>query len=138
MTFSPRFLKAQADIIAASYLDLEVIADVATVELRADQFEFPVKESFGVPVLVTDNMQDLLVVSHGVHTWKDEEKIGNGCSNLRLDKKLWNGMLAKFLQVFVQIKCPSHAEYKLLNILLCKRIHFVFNINHFFSVNFPQ
>lgn len=54
---------------AQSYLDLEVIADVATVEFRADQFEFPVKESLCVPVLVTDKMQDLLVVGHGVHTW---------------------------------------------------------------------
>lgn len=54
---------------ARSYLDLEVIADVATVEFRADQLEFPVKESLCVPVLVTDEMQDLLVVGHGVHTW---------------------------------------------------------------------
>lgn len=52
-----------------SYLNLEVIADVATVEFRADQFEFPVKESLCVPVLVTDKMQDLLIVGHGVHTW---------------------------------------------------------------------
>lgn len=54
---------------AQSYLDLEVVADVATVELRADQFEFPVEESLRVPVLITDKMQDLLVVSHGVYTW---------------------------------------------------------------------
>ncbi len=52
----------------ASYLDLEVIADVATVQFRADQFEFPVKQSLGVPVLVADKMQDLLIVGHGVHT----------------------------------------------------------------------
>ena len=52
---------------AQSYLDLEVIADVATVEFRADQFEFPVKESLCVPVLVMDKMQDLLIVGHGVH-----------------------------------------------------------------------
>lgn len=57
-----------------SYLDLEVIADVAAVEFRADQFELPVKESLGVPVLVTNEMQDLLVVCHGVHTWSTEER----------------------------------------------------------------
>lgn len=54
--------------IAQPYLDLEVIADEATVELGAHQFEFPVEESLGVPVLVTDKVQDLLVVGHGVHT----------------------------------------------------------------------
>lgn len=54
---------------AQSYLDLEVVADVATVEFRADQFEFPVEESLCVPVLVTDKMQDLLIVGHGVDTW---------------------------------------------------------------------
>lgn len=54
---------------AQSYLDLEVIADVATVEFGADQLEFPVKQSLGVPVLVTDKMQDLLIIGHGVHTW---------------------------------------------------------------------
>lgn len=58
-----------------SYLDLEVIADVATVEFGADQFEFPVKESLGVPVLVTDKMQDLLVVGHGVHTWNTQRGV---------------------------------------------------------------
>lgn len=53
-----------------SYLNLEVVADVATVEFRADQLEFPVKERFGVPVLVADEVQDLLIVGHSVHTWK--------------------------------------------------------------------
>lgn len=57
---------------AQSYLDLEVIADVATVQFRADQLEFPVKQSLGVPVLVTDEMQDLLIVGHGVHTWNTQ------------------------------------------------------------------
>lgn len=57
------------ETIAQSYLNLEVIADVATVEFRADQFKFPVKQSLCVPVLVTDEMQDLLVVGHGVHPW---------------------------------------------------------------------
>lgn len=50
-----------------SYLHLEVVADISTVELRADQFEFPVKQSLCVPVLVTDKVQELLVVGHGVH-----------------------------------------------------------------------
>lgn len=50
-----------------SYLHLEIIADISTVELRADQFEFPVKQSLCVPVLVTDKMQELLIVGHGVH-----------------------------------------------------------------------
>ena len=58
-----------------SYLDLEVIADVATVELRADQFELPVKQSLGVPVLVTDQVQNLFVVGHGVHTWNTERGV---------------------------------------------------------------
>lgn len=53
---------------AWSYLNLEVIADVATVELRADQLEFPVKESLCVPVLVSDKVKDLLIVGHGVNT----------------------------------------------------------------------
>lgn len=57
---------------AQTYLDLKVVADVATIEFRADQFKFPVKESLGVPVLVTDKVQDLLVVGHGVHTWTTE------------------------------------------------------------------
>lgn len=57
------------DETAPSYLDLEAVADVATVELGADQLEFPVKESLGVPVLVADQVQDLLVVGHGVHAW---------------------------------------------------------------------
>lgn len=58
---------------AQTYLDLKVVADVATIEFRADQFKFPVKESLGVPVLVTDKVQDLLVVGHGVHTWTTEK-----------------------------------------------------------------
>lgn len=51
----------------AAYLHLEVIADVSAVELRADQFEFPVKQSLCVPVFVPDKVQELLVVGHGVH-----------------------------------------------------------------------
>lgn len=54
---------------AQSYLDLEVVADVTTVEFRTDQFEFPVKESLCVPVLITDKIQNLLIVGHSVHTW---------------------------------------------------------------------
>lgn len=50
-----------------SYLHLEIIADVSTVELRADQFKFPVKQSLCVPVLVMDKMEELLIVGHGVH-----------------------------------------------------------------------
>lgn len=50
-----------------SYLHLEVIADISTVELRADQLEFPVKQSLCVPVFVADKVQELLVVGHGVH-----------------------------------------------------------------------
>lgn len=57
-----------------SYLNLEVVADVAAVELGADQLEFPVKKSLGVPILVTDEVQDLLVVGHGVHTWNTGRK----------------------------------------------------------------
>lgn len=49
------------------YLHLEVIADVAAVEFRADQFELPVEESLCVPVLVADEVQHLLVVGHAVH-----------------------------------------------------------------------
>lgn len=63
-----------APMCAPSYLDLEVVADVATVEFGADQFEFPVKQSLGVPVLVTDKMQDLLIIGHGVHTWNTQER----------------------------------------------------------------
>lgn len=50
-----------------SYLHLEVIADISTVELRADQSEFPVKQSLCVPVFISDKVQELLVVGHGVH-----------------------------------------------------------------------
>lgn len=50
------------------YLHFEIVADVATVEFGADQFELPVEESLRVPVLVADEVQDLLVVDHAVHT----------------------------------------------------------------------
>lgn len=59
---------------AHSYLHFEVIADVAAVEFGADQFKFPIKESLCVPVLVTNKVQDLLVVGHGVHTWNTERR----------------------------------------------------------------
>lgn len=72
MTCSPLLCECKRLTNDPSYLNLEVIADVATVELRADQLEFPVEKSLGVPVLVTDEVQDLLVVGHGVHTWKTE------------------------------------------------------------------
>lgn len=68
---------------AQTYLDLKVVADVATIEFRADQFKFPVKESLGVPVLVTDKVQNLLVVSHGVHTW-NTERWGESVSEMLL------------------------------------------------------
>lgn len=50
------------------YLHFEIVADVATVEFGADQLELPVEESLRVPVLVADEVQDLLVVGHAVHT----------------------------------------------------------------------
>lgn len=51
------------------YLDLEVIADVPAIEFWANQLELPIKQSLCVPVSVTDEMEDLLVVGHGVYTW---------------------------------------------------------------------
>lgn len=56
------------------YLDLEVVADVAAVEFRADQLELPVEESLGVPVLVADEVQDLLVVGHAVHACRAQSQ----------------------------------------------------------------
>lgn len=50
-----------------THLHLEVVADVAAVELGAEQFEFPVKQRRRVPVPVADQVQNLLVVGHGVH-----------------------------------------------------------------------
>lgn len=69
------------------YLDLEVIADVATVEFGADQLELPVKEGLCVPVLVTDEMQDLLVVGHGVHTCDTGVKTNVTANKQRVPEK---------------------------------------------------
>lgn len=61
--------------VTDSYLDLEVVADVAAVELGADQLELPVEQSLRVPVLVADQMQDLLVVGHGVDACSNTESV---------------------------------------------------------------
>lgn len=50
-----------------THLHFELVADVAPVELRADQFELPVEQRHRVPVPVADQVQNLLVVSHGVN-----------------------------------------------------------------------
>lgn len=66
------FISGNLTMSSVTYLHLELVADVAAIKLRADQFEFPVKQCLSVPVLVADEVQDLLVVGHGVDTWDTE------------------------------------------------------------------
>lgn len=51
-----------------THLHLKFIADVASIQLRADKLELPVKQGPGVPVAIAQEVQDLLVAGHGVHT----------------------------------------------------------------------
>lgn len=64
---------------AGTHLHLELVADVAAVELRAEQFELPVEQRRRVPVPVADQVQNLLVVSHGVHPCGDSHSYSS-CS----------------------------------------------------------
>lgn len=50
-----------------THLHLELIADVASIELGADELELPVEQGPGAPVPVAQEVQHLLVTGHGVH-----------------------------------------------------------------------
>lgn len=53
---------------ACTHLHLKFVADVASIQLRADELELPVKQGPGVPVSIAEEVQNLLVAGHGVHT----------------------------------------------------------------------